>query len=102
MVNKNLSKDEIWRRLLESKRDKEIERQQVKNELDQEEMTNACSFHPEINELSKAMADAAINYEDDFSDRLYQDAFERMRRQKLSNLEHCENEDIYAFQPKTN
>ena len=106
--NKNyeMSKEEIWQRLLESKKDKEHEWHKVRTYLEKEEMQENCSFKPKINQYSKAIAEYHQSnrnaYDEDFSDRLYQDAFERMKRKKISTLEQDATNDVYVFQPKLN
>ncbi len=69
-------------------------------------MQENCSFKPRINQYSKAIAEYVQSnrnaYDEDFSDRLYQDAFERMKRKKMSTLEQDAQNDIYVFQPQLN
>ena len=69
--------------MYESKKDQEMERVKFKAELERIEMKEDCPFHPEISRNTKLLMDSQMpNQEDDFSDRLYQDAFERLRRQR--------------------
>ena len=80
-----------------------MERVKFKAELERIEMKEDCPFHPEISRNTKLLMDSQMpNQEDDFSDRLYQDAFERLRRQRQVTLEKNEQVNICSFRPVIN
>ena len=99
--NYGKSKEEIWKRLLEGKKSKQMEREHAKSVLDQLKFQEECSFHPSINQNSKVITERSHHGGERVEDKLYQEAFNKQKVvEKLRQASEMEMMKAYTFKPE--
>ena len=99
--NYGKSKEEIWKRLLEGKKTKQMEREHAKSVFDQMKFQEECSFHPSINQNSKAITERSQHGAERVEDKLYRAAFDKQKViEKLRQASEAEMMKDYTFKPE--